>query len=157
MAVVLFGAMLTTLCAGEPLDIDCGDSPVPSSHLPRLPSVLLIGDSISMGTADKIVTNNSIPLGYGWTVQKILEPTIATVQHNGGWALGGQAGASSKGVQCIGHWLGNETFDVIHMNVRDLLACSENVLTNSSHAHTSLVYTTWMPTNLLPRNNTSLI
>ena len=140
-------AVFAFVCAAEPSDIDCGEAPVPSTHAPHLPSVLLIGDSISMGTADKIVTNKSIPLGYGWTVQKILEPTIATVQHNGGWALGGQAGATSKGVQCIGHWLGNETFDVIHMNVRDLLACPQNTLADSSHAHASLVCMTWMPTN----------
>jgi hypothetical protein len=89
-----------------------------------MPNVLLIGDSISMGTGTaKEVPwaphNNTpaVPLGYGWDVQAALEPVgLAKVQHSGGYYGGGQAGPSSNGVNCIDHWLGEGTWDIVHMN-----------------------------------------
>ncbi|KAL1526653.1 hypothetical protein AB1Y20_015357 [Prymnesium parvum] len=89
----------------------CG--PPPTAHNKSLPNVLLIGDSISMGDADPTVET----LGYGSAVRRLLEsPSLAFVQHNGGWLKEGQAGPSSKGVRCIAHWLGAEKWDVVHMN-----------------------------------------
>ena len=95
---------------------DCGPPPAPLNS--SVPNVLLIGDSISMGTGnDTYPDGGFIPLGYGWDVQASLEPVgLAQVQHNGGWYLAGQAGASKHGIECIDHWLGSGGWDVVHVN-----------------------------------------
>lgn len=95
---------------------DCGPPPAPLNQ--SVPNVLLIGDSISMGTGgDKYPDGSWIPLGYGWDVQQSLEPVgLAQVQHDGGWLLEGQAGASTHGAACIDHWLGDGLWDVVHVN-----------------------------------------
>ena len=95
---------------------ECG--PPPTSLNRSVPNVLLIGDSISMGTGgDKYADGTWIPLGYGWDVQLSLEPVgLAQVQHNGGWLLEGQAGASKHGAACVDHWLGSGPWDVVHIN-----------------------------------------
>ena len=101
--------------ATDDLVPDCGDAPAPMNA--SIPNVLLIGDSISMGTAATEGKPPYNPLGYGWGVRDALAVAdIAQVQHNGGWFIAGQAGPSSKGVQCIGHWLGSGKWDVVHLN-----------------------------------------
>eukprot|EP01052_Picozoa_sp_SAG31_P028121 SAG31_NODE_2687_length_5245_cov_1.854676_4_plen_348_part_00 len=107
--------LVNTPSRGRPPD--CGPLTAPRSSI--MPNVLLIGDSISMGTGNDTYSDGTyVPLGYGWDVQSSLEPVgLAAVQHNGGWFLAGQAGASSHGVECIDHWLGtNGTWDVVHIN-----------------------------------------
>lgn len=121
MVLVLIAALISSAEAFV-ASTDCGSAPEQLSS--SLPNVLLIGDSISMGTGGKDASSD--PLGYGWDVQKELqEMGLAKVQHNGGWFIGGQAGPSTKGVQCIDAWLGpalsnnvsNATqYDVIHFN-----------------------------------------
>ena len=70
-----------------------------------------------MGTGAKTPAPHNIPLGYGWNVRDLLgEAGIATVQHSGGWLLGGQAANTAKGVACIDHWLGGFYWDVVHVN-----------------------------------------
>lgn len=97
----------------------CGRPPTALNK--SIPNVLIIGDSIS-GDA----------VGYGPLVRDILELSsgppqmpngpLAAVQHNGGWTVDGatgsdqQAGATSVGVKCINHWLGNEKWEVISFN-----------------------------------------
>lgn len=55
----------------------------------------------------------------------------APAQHNGGWETEGQAGPTSRGVQCIDYWLGNFTkqWDVCSFNfgLHDLAQDSEHV------------------------------
>ena len=96
----------------EPLSLICGPPPTPHRH--NTSSVLLIGDSISMGALESL---DGDEMGYGAAVSRMLERMGAVhVQHNGGWSDGGQAGPSSNGVRCIRHWLGQERWDVVHAN-----------------------------------------
>ena len=94
---------------------DCGPPPLPLNR--SVANVLLVGDSISMGTASSSSTprTEAVPLGYGWEVQRFLQEQ-AVVQHNGGWYAEGQAANTVKGVACIKHWLGSEPWDIVHLN-----------------------------------------
>ena len=108
-----------------------------------VPNILLIGDSISMGYSfyedrtpkcpPKASCQPDNRLGYGLYVKEMLANTtanwmMASVQHNGGWWLGGQAGDTKLGKSCIKSWLGSSSgehagndgaylpWDVIHVN-----------------------------------------
>jgi len=83
-----------------------------------LTPLLALPPAVSMGTGgDKYPDGSYIPLGYGWDVRDALEPVgLASVQHNGGWLLAGQAGASSRGAACIDRWLGSGPWDIVHVN-----------------------------------------
>lgn len=90
----------------------CGPPPTP--HGRNTSTVLLIGDSISMGALESLGGDE---MGYGAAVSRMLDRMgRVDVQHNGGWSDAGQAGPSSKGVQCIRHWLGTQQWDVVHAN-----------------------------------------
>lgn len=134
-----------------PGDTSCGTPPAPLATDGRM-NVLLIGDSISMGFGcfkGKCPTphpgDRAWPdgrLGYGLYVQELLANN-ASVQHSGGWYMGGQGGdtagtgASSwssarkpcdwdgcgGGTRCIKQWLGANSstggylpWDVISIN-----------------------------------------
>jgi hypothetical protein len=106
----------------------CGEPPRPlnktsATALASPPNILLVGDSISMGygyyeeqsphcaCGDKTCCVPDYRLGYGLYVAEMLANatagwTLATVQHNGGWYLGGQAGDTKLGLKCIEYWLG---------------------------------------------------
>jgi len=71
---------------------DCGDAPQPLST--TLKNVLLVGDSISMPM-----------LGYGNDTRDMMDG-LAAVQHNGGWGTGGQAGPTTKALECMDKWTG---------------------------------------------------
>ena len=83
-----------------PGDTSCGTPPAPLATDGRM-NVLLIGDSISMGFGcfkGKCPTphpgDRAWPdgrLGYGLYVQELLANN-ASVQHSGGWYMGGQGG-----------------------------------------------------------------
>lgn len=63
---------------------------------PKLPRVLLIGDSISMG--------------YTAHVKRILQGKAEVVHHKG------NAGPTIRGVKHIDEWLGMSDWDIIHFN-----------------------------------------
>jgi lysophospholipase L1-like esterase len=73
------------------------------------PNVLLIGDSISMGS-----------FGYAWPVRWMLannDSGLATVVHAGGYGSGGQWASSSKMRGCLqAGYLDNHSFDVVTIN-----------------------------------------
>jgi hypothetical protein len=86
----------TTLMASEP-EITQPESPFTSvTNQPGLPSVLLIGDSISMG--------------YTLPVRHLLEgkANVHRIPENGG--------PTTNGLANLQHWLGGEHWDVIHFN-----------------------------------------
>ena len=101
-----------------------------------------------MGTGgDKYPDGSYIPLGYGWDVRDALEPVgLASVQHNGGWLLAGQAGASSHGAECIDRWLGSGPWDIVHVNfgLHDIDA-SEFVPPTNYTANLELIYSRIVP------------
>ena len=85
IAVLLFATH--PLFAGETKSIQIDN---------KLPKVLIIGDSIS--------------LGYTPYVVKMLEG-VASVEHNKG-----NAGPTMRGLENIEEWIGNTPWDVIHFN-----------------------------------------
>lgn len=91
------GVPLDSSTAHVGMDNDCGSGP--EAFHETLPNVLFIGDSISTG--------------YGVPLLKNLENRVA-LQHGGGMSTNG--GNSEKGLRCLGLWLGNETWDVVHFN-----------------------------------------
>jgi len=112
------------------LENACGSPPEPFNTTAGASNVLIIGDSISMGCCWGGSTTE--PIGYGLYVKSYFEAEgLATVQHNGGWEKEGQAGPTTKGMQCIDYWLGNQTalWDVCSFNfgLHDLAADSEHV------------------------------
>ena len=77
MARLLLAILLAAALLPPSLAIDCGMPPEPLNA--SVPNVLLIGDSISMGTAG--TDAKGTPLGYGWGVQAMLEgDDVAKVQ-----------------------------------------------------------------------------
>ena len=132
-----------------PGDTSCGTPPAPLATDGRK-NVLIIGDSISMGygyfkqhpappphPSDRAWPDGR--LGYGLYVKEALAAN-ASVQHCGGWYLGGQAGDSGGtqasggswkkgqcdgcggGMRCLKQWLGSNSssgylpWDVISVN-----------------------------------------
>ena len=127
--------------ATDDLVPDCGDAPAPMNA--SIPNVLLIGDSISMGTAATEGKPPYNPLGYGWGVRDALAVAdIAQVQHNGGWFIAGQAGPSSKGVRCIGHWLGSGMLWIliIHRQGRSLPSSKSRPLPPATQRPLQYIY-----------------
>ena len=91
----------------------CGDPPANFSK--TLPNALLIGDSISMQG-----------LGYGNTTLNDLAGVVS-LQHAGGWGHNGDN--TAHGLECAATWLGNNTWDVVHMNfgLHDLAQDDERI------------------------------
>lgn len=142
----------------------CGQPPAKLD--PNVPNVLLIGDSISMGYAfyqdrPQKPAGYSLPdgrLGYGLYVKEMLANvtanwTLASVQHNGGWWLGGQAGDTKLGKGCIKSWLGSTNastadaaylpWDVVHVNfgLHDLNDNGKEVAIAEYVANLRLIFT----------------
>ena len=80
-----------------------------------MPNVMMIGDSISMSVP-------YTPGGYGVPARSMLLNRSIAPWHSGGWAQGGQASNTVKGLMCTdpttpGNWLNfSGTYDVIHFN-----------------------------------------
>lgn len=75
----------------------------PTALSPDAPNVLLIGDSISMGST-----------GYSLFVQDILQTAsggtlVGSLQHGGGFDGGGQMASSDNGAEKVRHCMGNAT------------------------------------------------
>ena len=76
---------------------------------------MMIGDSISMSVP-------FTPGGYGVPARAMLENRSIVPWHSGGWANGGQASNTVKGLKCTDHqtdgnWLNfTGRYDVIHFN-----------------------------------------
>ena len=91
----------------------CGD--YPSALSTTMPNALMIGDSISMSVP-------YTPGGYGVPAKAMLLNHSIAPAHAGGWAGGGQASNTVKGLLCTdpatpGNWLNfTGNFDVIHFN-----------------------------------------
>lgn len=115
-------------------------------------------------------------LGYGLYVKEMLANTtanwmMASVQHNGGWWLGGQAGDTNLGKSCITSWLGGGSgdtpsnsgmylpWDVIHVNfglhdlndggkevhIADYVANLAIIFTELKKTTAKLIFTTTTP------------
>ena len=91
-----FGAEPLSAAAGR----DACTAPTPLSTTG--PNVLLIGDSISMGSS-----------GYSLFVQDMMQTStkgaLASVQHGGGFGGGGQMASSANGVAKVNACMGNAT------------------------------------------------
>ena len=98
---------LSSPLTGSPCGDGCGECLPPVNS--RTPNVLLIGDSISMGS-----------YGYAWPVRRMLannDSRLATVAHAGGFGAGGQWASSSKMHGCLhGPYLGDHRYDVVTIN-----------------------------------------
>eukprot|EP01043_Picozoa_sp_COSAG02_P059221 COSAG02_NODE_7509_length_2978_cov_2.356721_3_plen_620_part_00 len=101
------GATHSSVAGSSPCGDGCGEC-LPAAN-PHTPNVLLIGDSISMGS-----------FGYAWPVHRMLannDSGLATVAHAGGFGGGGQWASSSKMRGCLdGPYLGNHSYDVVTIN-----------------------------------------
>src|SRR5262245_16888922 len=93
-AAVLLGALLFAEAAQKPKKIDPALAPIVDD--PKLPRVLLIGDSIS--------------IGYTLPTRKLLEKkaNVHRIATNGGPTI--------NGLKNIDRWLGDGKWDVIHFN-----------------------------------------
>ena len=93
LALILALVLLSALA-------DACNGPTPLS--PSAPNVLLIGDSISMGSS-----------GYSLFVQQMLQlgkdKLIGSVQHGGGFGRGGQMASSAGGAEKVKECMGNKT------------------------------------------------
>ncbi len=99
LLLVLGVAVQAAHAAAAPHAALCA-APAPLSR--TAPNILLIGDSVSMGS-----------FGYAQFVQDVIQTasngTLAAVQHGGGYGGGGQMASTADGAQKVSDCMGNHS------------------------------------------------